>query len=69
MSLSQQYIPRLASETAEESDAHLQQISLSQQCRLASEILEERKAKQDGRSAFPLVMQSECTCPAKRMLC
>ena len=52
MSLSPQCKTRLASETVEESDAYLQQISLSQQSRLASETAEEREAKQDGESAF-----------------
>ena len=65
MSLSPQCKTRLASETVEESDAYLQQISLS---RLASETAEEREAKQDGESVFSVVMQPECTCPAEHMV-
>ena len=68
MSLSPQCKTRLASETVEESDAYLQQISLSQQSRLASETAEEREAKQDGESVFSVVMQPECTCPAEHMV-
>jgi len=44
------------------SRATLQTMLLSQQHRLASETVEEREAKQDSESAFPLVMQSECSC-------
>ena len=65
MSLSPQCKTRLASETVEESDAYLQQISLS---RLASETAEEREAKLDCESAFSMVMQPECTCPAEHMV-
>ena len=35
-------------------------MSLSQQCRLASETAEERETRQDGESAFPLVYM-QCT--------
>jgi len=65
MSLSQQHTCMLASKTAEEREACLQQMSFSQQCRLASQSAEEREAKQDSENAFPLVMQSESTCPQR----